>query len=421
MELADGAPNIHFAGWCGDSRLRRLIQQSIATVYLPKDEDFGLSPVESMAAGKPVIGVAEGGLNETILDGETGLLLPSNPTQQDVMDAVQRLNADTAASMRERCEQRAKNFSGQVFHQSDEKGDRLAVNLFSVNRFRSMPGPIVVGGPEEAGTDIVAALLRRFKICMGHDLSPGGVWNPAALLLDRPNMHAAFADNGLPDCHLELDMLAAAMCGEAISHPSAAQRLRECVKDYAHHPSGVRWAFQVAGKLLDESEVDEEEYRGWGFALPSSHLFLPQLADHFPRLRFIYVVRDGLTAARGGDYRQLDGWGAGLNVRRYHDASRRPHEMLKYWLRATRLVLDRARRFAPERFLRLDLEHIARQPYATTMQIVDFLGLEAEDPEVETAVKSVERALGSGPARRQRAGDEFSRRDLRQLARLRTV
>ncbi len=115
IDLAAGAPNIHFAGWCGDRRLRRLIQQSIATIYLPKDEDFGLSPVESMAAGKPVIGVSEGGLKETIVHEHTGFLLPVNPTQQDVIDAVVRMDEGTALSMRAACESRAEKFSGQEF------------------------------------------------------------------------------------------------------------------------------------------------------------------------------------------------------------------------------------------------------------------------------------------------------------------
>lgn len=115
MDLADGADNIHFAGWCGDARLRRLIQQSIATIYLPQDEDFGLSPVESMAAGKPVIGVAEGGLKETVVHERTGLLLRSNPGRVDVVEAVQAMNEARAYAMRDACMERARNFSGQQF------------------------------------------------------------------------------------------------------------------------------------------------------------------------------------------------------------------------------------------------------------------------------------------------------------------
>lgn len=43
-------------------------------VYSPVQEPFGLVPLESMACGTPVLGVAEGGVRESVLDGETGRL-----------------------------------------------------------------------------------------------------------------------------------------------------------------------------------------------------------------------------------------------------------------------------------------------------------------------------------------------------------
>ena len=42
-----------------DSMLLSLIRGAIATIYVPIDEDFGMSPVESMACGIPVIGANE--------------------------------------------------------------------------------------------------------------------------------------------------------------------------------------------------------------------------------------------------------------------------------------------------------------------------------------------------------------------------
>ncbi len=70
-----GHSNIRFTGWTDEAQLRSLISGAIATIYIPVDEDFGMSPVESMAAGKPVIGVAEGGLLETIVPGRDGGVL----------------------------------------------------------------------------------------------------------------------------------------------------------------------------------------------------------------------------------------------------------------------------------------------------------------------------------------------------------
>jgi glycosyltransferase involved in cell wall biosynthesis len=62
---AADATNIQFTGWVDASHMQQLLGHCIASIYLGMQEPFGISPVESMAAGKPVIGVAEGGLLDT--------------------------------------------------------------------------------------------------------------------------------------------------------------------------------------------------------------------------------------------------------------------------------------------------------------------------------------------------------------------
>ena len=69
------APNIHPIPAPSDVEFIRLVQGATANIYIPIDEDFGMSPVESMACGVPVIGVAEGGLLETVIEGKTGTLI----------------------------------------------------------------------------------------------------------------------------------------------------------------------------------------------------------------------------------------------------------------------------------------------------------------------------------------------------------
>ena len=114
-ELAAGARNIEFADWLDDAALVDLVARCIATVYVARDEDFGMSPVESMAAGKPVIGVAEGGLLETVIDGETGVLAPADPRVEDLVAAIESLPPPRALAMREACERRAAQFSRERF------------------------------------------------------------------------------------------------------------------------------------------------------------------------------------------------------------------------------------------------------------------------------------------------------------------
>ncbi|WP_375574455.1 glycosyltransferase [Paracidovorax oryzae] len=112
---ATQAPNIRFTSWLGDDALAEMMGGARASIYIPRDEDFGMSPVESMAAGKPVIGVAEGGLLETIVHGETGWLLPAEPSVEQIVEAVSALSGDAAEAMRPACESRAREFSKDRF------------------------------------------------------------------------------------------------------------------------------------------------------------------------------------------------------------------------------------------------------------------------------------------------------------------
>ncbi len=75
QKLAGDAQNIEFTGWVSEKRLAELIGHCKATIYIPRDEDFGLSPVESLLTGKPTIVVAEGGLLESCGQREGAILL----------------------------------------------------------------------------------------------------------------------------------------------------------------------------------------------------------------------------------------------------------------------------------------------------------------------------------------------------------
>ena len=113
--LAKGAQNIIFKGWQTDGQLCRLVGEARAVIYIPVDEDFGMSPVEAMSAGKPVIGVNEGGLIETIIDGVTGVLISRDITAESLRVAIGQMTKQRAITMRSDCEERAMHFSKKKF------------------------------------------------------------------------------------------------------------------------------------------------------------------------------------------------------------------------------------------------------------------------------------------------------------------
>lgn len=62
---------VHMLGRVSDVLMRALFQRALAFVF-PPVEDFGIIPVEAMAAGCPVIVNRVGGAAESVLDGLTG-------------------------------------------------------------------------------------------------------------------------------------------------------------------------------------------------------------------------------------------------------------------------------------------------------------------------------------------------------------
>lgn len=119
--LAEGFQNIQILWWVDDVKLRELIGRCIATIYVPTDEDFGMSPVESMAAGKPVIGVASGGMNETVLHKQTGILLRHDFSIENLREGVRWTTPERAVAMRGACERRAEEFSQESFLKNTKK------------------------------------------------------------------------------------------------------------------------------------------------------------------------------------------------------------------------------------------------------------------------------------------------------------
>lgn len=84
----------------GDDEVVRLMADAAALVY-PAVEDFGLVPVEAMAAGTPVLALDEAGTKETVVDGVSGFLLPELDPRQWA-ERLTRVEALDPAAVRRR-------------------------------------------------------------------------------------------------------------------------------------------------------------------------------------------------------------------------------------------------------------------------------------------------------------------------------
>ncbi|MGZ4902655.1 MAG: glycosyltransferase [Halobacteriota archaeon] len=104
--------NIKIIGQITEEELLDLYARCKGVVYTPIDEDFGLVPVEAQASGKAVVGVDEGGLQETVLNGKTGLLVPPKPYL--LQKAIQSVSEDPKR-YKHACRKNAGRFDETVF------------------------------------------------------------------------------------------------------------------------------------------------------------------------------------------------------------------------------------------------------------------------------------------------------------------
>lgn len=92
---ASGSPAIHFTGFLPD--VTGILQAADVVVIPSHQEGQGIVALEAMAAGKPIIASRVGGLQETILEGKTGLLIPPGDATA-LAAALQSLRASPAHS-----------------------------------------------------------------------------------------------------------------------------------------------------------------------------------------------------------------------------------------------------------------------------------------------------------------------------------
>jgi glycosyltransferase involved in cell wall biosynthesis len=104
-------PNIEFLGRVSDDERSRLFADAIAFIN-PQEEDFGLTVVEAMAAGRPVIAYKKGGATETVVEGVTGTFF-TEQTSEALKKTVKAFDEKTFDPARIRAH--AETFSTERF------------------------------------------------------------------------------------------------------------------------------------------------------------------------------------------------------------------------------------------------------------------------------------------------------------------
>lgn len=104
--------NIEFLGGVSEEQKRKLLSECLALIH-PQEEDYGLTPIEAMASGRPVIAYNAGGAKETVIDNKTGKFF-SEQSWEALIDTVIKFKPQEYNP--QEIKKHAEKFNSQIFY-----------------------------------------------------------------------------------------------------------------------------------------------------------------------------------------------------------------------------------------------------------------------------------------------------------------
>jgi hypothetical protein len=241
-----------------------------------------------------------------------------------------------------------------------------------------LPDPVAVGAVGGSGTRVIAQLLSRAGIIMATPMNVSQdalEWPPLEQIL-APEMLKRFP---------RASLLANAFNG--------LERLL----------------------LLRQAKLGLCGRGGW--KVPGTHLWLEELADYFPQMQYVHLIRHGLDMAFSPNTQQARRWGHRVNPDLAMDPTREPSpgQALEYWLAANERALEIGRRRLGARFLLLRYEQLVARPREQLARLLAFLHLEAEESQLEDMAAMIRRPASVDRFRNQSWQTQVSREQLQRL------
>jgi glycosyltransferase involved in cell wall biosynthesis len=116
-------PTIDFLGQLSDQSIADLYAKCKAFIF-PGKEDFGITPLEAMASGAPVIALGEGGASETVTS-KTGVLFKPQ-TVEALIEAIMKVEKGESLFFEQDCRNRAAEFTRERFQHEFVQGVKTA-------------------------------------------------------------------------------------------------------------------------------------------------------------------------------------------------------------------------------------------------------------------------------------------------------
>jgi hypothetical protein len=235
--------------------------------------------------------------------------------------------------------------------------------------------PIVIGGIGGSGTRLVAQILQQEGVAFPGDKNEE---------LDNLWFSLMFVRRSILLKPLEevkrLVWLFVNAMRNGLPPPEELIPLLDEAARYDRGPALRKSVLEAARQSICNTREDYRTYDLWGWKQPNSHVLVPLLAQHLPKMKYIYVLRNGLDMAFSYNQNQLKYFWGDLMLE--GDTEPNPRNALRYWIASyKRICGDRA--LLGDRLYLLNFDSLCRNPIEQLVRLNEFLSLDASQDSVE--------------------------------------
>lgn len=228
--------------------------------------------------------------------------------------------------------------------------------------------PVVIGGVGGSGTRLIAQILIDLGYNFGNDLneSNDNLW--FTLLFKRIEIIKSSAK----EISQLLTILETAINGPNFLSKSQLNMINLLAKDHRiqHCKEELK---SIAQSLIHQSNVSITNNK-WGWKEPNSHIVLKQLKRHYPRLKYIQVIRNGLDMAYSENQNQLMLWGKHFLNKEIEDT---PGLSLNYWCAVHKELIEYSQTMKADFYL-LNFDAFCINPSKGLAMLCQFLEIDLD-------------------------------------------
>lgn len=270
----------------------------------------------------------------------------------------------------------------------------MAVSMKHINK----NSPIIIGGVGGSGTRLVAEILVQFGVYLGNTLTESldNLWFTA--LFKRRDLFEKEPEERKAEIKKGLDILTEAVVGGCAFPDDLRNRVMEYTRDipkdaYSHEDVCFNKEFEHYLNNRQDfienivcSKKPEDDFAGWGWKEPNTHIILEELAQYYSNMRYIHVLRHGLDMAYGTNQIQVKFWGPMYGVTPL-DKNYDPVASFRYWVKANQKALDTGEKMLPGRFLIIQYERLCNDPEKEIKRLITFVQLSLSNEALNTVTK----------------------------------